>query len=258
MNYTILYRGELASCNYSCFYCPFAEKTDTNHELEKDIKSLEKFCQWLEKQNHLFSVFFTPKGEALTRTWYREKFIDLSHKNNITKVAIQTNLSCNTDWIKKCNTQSSGFWLTFHPEQISAENFLKKCMVIYDLGISFSVGVVGVKENFSAISEMKNLLPEDVYLWINGFKRTPDYYNKKEINFLKKTDPLFLLNMHYYKSYGKKCYTGENVFSIEGDGNIKRCHFTDELYTFFSYASITTVPLNTFTTKFEIYLGFSV
>ena len=33
MNFSILYRGPLASCNYDCPYCPFAKRRDSRAQL---------------------------------------------------------------------------------------------------------------------------------------------------------------------------------------------------------------------------------
>ena len=40
----------------------------------------------------------------------------------------------------------------------------------------FSVGVVGLKEHFGEIEALRRELPPDVYLWVNAYKREPDYY----------------------------------------------------------------------------------
>ena len=40
----------------------------------------------------------------------------------------------------------------------------------------FSVGVVGLKEHVAEIAALRAELPPAVYLWVNAYKREPDYY----------------------------------------------------------------------------------
>ena len=65
----ILYRGPLSSCNYDCWYCPFAKHHETATELNDDRQKLERFVEWVAKRDDSdqISIFFTPWGEALTR-----------------------------------------------------------------------------------------------------------------------------------------------------------------------------------------------
>ncbi|HEV3007166.1 MAG TPA: radical SAM protein, partial [Pirellulales bacterium] len=38
-------------------------------------------------------------------------------------------------------------------------------------------------------------------------------------------DPLFPVNSTHHRSRGLVCRTGESVVSVDGDGNVRRCHF---------------------------------
>src|SRR5881275_1650192 len=105
MKLSILYRGPLSSCNYGCGYCPFAKHRETYEEHEHDRRALERFVEWvavhpLEDQ---IAIFFTPWGEALIRRRYQEAFVRLSSLPQVTKVAIQTNLSSRLDWAERCD-----------------------------------------------------------------------------------------------------------------------------------------------------------
>jgi MoaA/NifB/PqqE/SkfB family radical SAM enzyme len=42
---------------------------------------------------------------------------------------------------------------------------------------------------------------------------------------LKQIDRLFEYNTKYHPSEGKGCRAGHTVFSVDGDGNMHRCHF---------------------------------
>ncbi|MCP4161397.1 MAG: radical SAM protein [Deltaproteobacteria bacterium] len=229
MRYKVLYRGPLSSCNYSCEYCPFAQTKASKESLEEDRSALNKLTKWLDSQDNQFKIFFTPKGEALTYPYYKEAITKLSWKKNIGKVVIQTNLSCDTDWIESCNVNKTAFWLTYHPEEVKADDFAEKCLKLNKTGVQYSVGVVGTKEYFDSIRKMRNLLPDETYLWINAFKRSDDYYTGEEIEELVSIDPLFRDNLEYYDSLGQSCKTGYDVFAVEGNGDIKRCHFSEEV-----------------------------
>src|SRR5262249_28032929 len=92
MNLSILYRGTPASCNYDCPYCPFAKRRDDPAALRSDRAALERFVQWAaaNPDGHRLSILFTPWGEGLTRRWYRDALVRLSHLSHVDRVAIQT------------------------------------------------------------------------------------------------------------------------------------------------------------------------
>ncbi len=43
MTLSILYRGPLSSCNYACWYCPFAKRREPRTELAADREPLAPF-----------------------------------------------------------------------------------------------------------------------------------------------------------------------------------------------------------------------
>jgi hypothetical protein len=228
---SLLYRGPLSSCNYDCGYCPFAKRHETAAELAIDRQSLHRFVNWMERRNEndRLSVFFTPWGEALVRTWYREAITKLSWLPQIEKVAVQTNLSCRLDWLDACNKQRVALWCTYHPEQTSRANFLAQCQWLSAHGLRHSVGVVGLRHHFGEIEALRGELSDDVYLWINAYKDVADYYDDDEVGWLSTIDSLFPLNNARHPSLGKSCRTGESVISVDGEGNIRRCHFVKEV-----------------------------
>ena len=137
MDLSILYRGPLASCDYDCGYCPFAKRRDTPEQLRADRAALSRFTAWVDddaQRADRISVLFTPWGEALTRSWYRQTMTELSHLPQIAKVAAQTNLSC-------------------------------------------------------------------------------------------RLDPLFPVSRFAHPALGRACRTGESVISVDGEGEVRRCHF---------------------------------
>lgn len=165
MDLTLLYRGPLASCDYDCPYCPFAKRRDSRGQLRADRARLERFADWADAQTtDRLSLLFTPWGEGLVRSWYRSTLTRLSHRPHIRRVAIQTNLSCRTDWLADADLDTLALWCTYHPGQTPYDRFLAKCRELDRLGVRFSVGVVGLPEHLDAARRLRADLPEKVYL----------------------------------------------------------------------------------------------
>lgn len=225
MTLSILYRSDLSSCNYACHYCPFAKRQDTRAQLAKDKADLQRFVTWVSLQQRTIAILFTPWGEALIRGYYREAITQLSQMPQVTKVAIQTNFSCSTRWLKQCNVAKTAFWITYHPDEIELERFLDTCQQLDRLHVRYSVGVVGLKEHFSAIHQLRQQLADSIYLWVNAYKREANYYTPAEIQQLLAIDPHFASNNRYHKSFHHACATGETVIAVNGAGDITRCHF---------------------------------
>jgi MoaA/NifB/PqqE/SkfB family radical SAM enzyme len=230
VNLSVLYRGPLSSCNYSCGYCPFAKRAETEAQLLRDGQALVRFTEWLDGERaHRFKVLFTPWGEALVRRWYREAVTRLTHLAHVETVAVQTNLSCGTDWARACRCDRLALWATFHPTEANAAVFVKKVLRLCALGVRVSVGMVGVPDSLEAIAAMRRVLPADVYLWINAQQPRRRPYTEEEAAFLTSIDPQFGLTARRFASRGKFCRTGEVTFTVDGAGDMRRCHFVDEV-----------------------------
>lgn len=223
----IHYRGSLASCNYGCWYCPFAKQVDSKEELDQDRAALARFVQWVEAAPYPVSILFTPWGEALVRKYYRDAMIALSHMPHVRRVAAQTNLAYRLDWLDAANRKTLALWCTFHPSETTLERFAARCAKLSDMGIRYSVGCVGLREQIDEIEALRGKLPEDVYLWVNAFKREADYYDADSVERLEAVDPLFRLNRDY-TSLGRDCAMGETAISVRHDGTVQRCHFIPE------------------------------
>ncbi|MFJ5272936.1 STM4011 family radical SAM protein [Streptomyces sp. NPDC088358] len=221
---TILYRGPLASCDYDCPYCPFAKRRDSTAQLRADRAALERFVAWARgPHDHRLSVLFTPWGEGLTRSWYRRAMVDLSHEPRIERVAIQTNLSCRTDWLADAAADTVALWCTYHPGQTPYERFLDRTHRLSDLGIRFSVGVVGLPEHLDHARRLRADLPSHVYLWINAAEGHT--YTEEQAAEWTTLDPLFPYSRRPHRSAGLPCRTGRSVVSVDGEGTVRRCHF---------------------------------
>jgi|SRR5690606_11325355 len=220
---TILYRGPLSSCDYDCPYCPFAKRRDTPEQLRADRAALERFTDWVSRQDHRVSVLFTPWGEGLVRSWYRRALTDLSHMPHVERVAIQTNLSHRVAWTSGADLARLALWATYHPGQVPYDRFLGRCLELAERGVRFSVGIVGLPEHLDAARRLRADLPAGTYLWVNAAEG--HVYDDAEADLWTGIDPLFPVSRHPHRSRGLACRTGETVVSVDGDGTVRRCHF---------------------------------
>ena len=226
----LLYRGPISSCNYDCAYCPFAKHRSDAAELEADRRALARFERWVveDAAERRVAILFTPWGEGLVRPWYRDALARLSHAKNVVKVAIQTNLSAPIEWLDDVDRDHLGLWATYHPTQIAYDRFLRRCRDLLARRIRFSVGVVGLAENAEAAERLRSDLPDSVYVWVNAFKddgRVP----RSLVERFTKIDPLFPLNAVDHPSAGRPCHAGSRALSIDGDGDVRRCHFVADV-----------------------------
>lgn len=229
MSLSILYRGPLSSCNYACAYCPFAMRRESRAALARDRAQLERFVDWVAgRTGNTTSVFFTPWGEALVRRCYRDAIVRLSRLPHVARVAAQTNLSCGLDWLEDCDRATVALWGTYHPSQVSRAKFVAKCRALDRMGVRYSVGVVGMKEHADEIAVLRSELDPGVYLWVNAYKREKDYYAEEHLRAFERIDPLFPINAVEHPSLGRDCRAGHTVVSIDGDGDVRRCHFVRE------------------------------
>lgn len=225
----ILYRGSLSSCNYACGYCPFAKTTNTRQELDHDRTQLERFVRWIDSTERPVGVFITPWGEAIIHRYYREAMIQMSHMEQVQRVVIQTNLSGHIDDLVEGRSDRIAIWATFHPGETDITSFLKRCAKLDSLNIRYSVGVVGFKEHFQQILELRDRIPKDVYLWINVPKSSGIHYTDADLDFLATIDPYIRWNAERWPSLGKRCQTGLTSFTVDGEGDVRRCHFVDQV-----------------------------
>jgi MoaA/NifB/PqqE/SkfB family radical SAM enzyme len=229
MQLSFLYRGPLESCNYGCTYCPFAKKVDSRADLAKDKASLERFQAWVTaRTSDRIGILFTPWGEGLIRRWYQDAIVAFSHVEHVDKVAIQTNLSCPLEWTRRTNPTKVALWATYHPEWTERATYIEKVQALRDRGIGVSCGVVGFRRFAAEIEALRADLPSEVYLWINAAKSSETYEEADVLRF-EAIDPHFRTNTVRHPSAGRSCRAGASVVSIDGDGDVRRCHFVDDV-----------------------------
>jgi MoaA/NifB/PqqE/SkfB family radical SAM enzyme len=227
--WSILYRGPLSSCNYACGYCPFAKTRNTRAELEQDAACLGKFTDWVASRKEQIGILFTPWGEALIQRHYQEAMRRLSHLPNVTRVAAQTNLSFPLAWLNECNLDTLALWTTYHPTETTVSQFTAKCDELRKAEVRHSVGVVGRREAFADIRALRDKLSAETYLWINAWKREANYYGPHEMAELRAIDPLFDYNARPQPSLGRACRSGHLAFTVDGAGDVRRCHFIKDV-----------------------------
>lgn len=221
-----LYRGPLSSCNYDCAYCPFGKRVSSREELADDRAALGRFVRFVSEQRRPAGVFFTPWGEALIRAHYRDAIVALSRLDHVERVAIQTNLSCDLGWLARAAIDRVALWTTFHPSEANEDAFLAKCAELERLGVRHSVGIVGLREHVAIARRLRERLPASTYVWVNAYKSAgPSHYDAASFDALTAIDPLFPINAVRHASLGESCRTGASVFSVDGDGDVRRCHF---------------------------------
>lgn len=223
---TLLYRGTLASCNYSCTYCPFAKRRDSRATLARDAAELVRFVDWAARQAQELRVLFTPWGEALVRRHYREAMLKLAGMPHVSQVAAQTNLAAPLGWLADAPAGKLALWCTYHPSQTSLQRFVERCERLSALGVRYSVGMVAMREHFDDIEALRATLPASTHLWLNAYdQRGSGYYTQADLSWLDALDPWFRHGIEGTASRGKRCRTGEDVFSVDGAGEVQRCHF---------------------------------
>jgi MoaA/NifB/PqqE/SkfB family radical SAM enzyme len=228
-SWSILYRGPLSSCNYSCTYCPFAKTKNTKAELADDAARLQRFVDWVATRQEQIGILFTPWGEGLIRKAYQKAMTRLSHLPHVRRVSIQTNLSGSLNWMAQVNRARFALWTTFHPSQITLDKFVARCWQLEALGIRYSVGLVALKEDLSYLEALRAHLPAHRYVWANAYKRVEQYYTPAEIAQIERVDPLFSYNNQYHPSLNQSCQAGQTAFTVDGAGDVRRCHFIDDV-----------------------------
>ncbi len=233
---TLLYRGSLSGCNYSCSYCPFAKRRDTRATLARDAAEVARFVAWVGAQPRPMRVLFTPWGEALVRRHYREAMLALAALPQVSQVAIQTNLAGPLGWLAEAPAGKVSLWCTYHPDQTTLERFVERCRRLQSLGVRYSVGVVARREHYEAIHALRAALPADASMWLNAYdRRGPGYYTPDDLAWMEALDPWFHHNHSPGPSRGAACRAGIEAISVDGTGEVQRCHFIPQrlgnLYT---------------------------
>lgn len=159
----------------------------------------------------------------------------MSRQPHIDRVAIQTNLSCRTEWLADADLDTVALWCTYHPDQTPYDRFLDKTTHLARTGVRFSVGIVGLPDHLDHARSLRADLPDHIYLWVNAAEGHT--YTDEAASTWTTVDPLFPFSRHPHRSAGLPCRTGSSVISVDGEGTVRRCHFVPT-----PWATSTTTP----------------
>lgn len=225
----VLYRGPLDSCNYTCSYCPFAKREPLRETLDADRAALARFVDWaISAREWDLELLFTPYGEALIWPWYRDAIVHLSHHAHVRQVTIQTNASGPISFLSEADRARVSLWISWHPTEISLQDFVERIEALHKLGTRMSVGAVAVPSHLEQVEALRRALPPDVPMWINAQKPGVQYTAPDRARW-RAIDPAFDVDAKRHLTRGRACLTGEDTISVDGRGDIRRCHFIDDL-----------------------------
>lgn len=226
------YRGALRSCNYSCNYCPFSKKKGSEREQREDERALNHFVEKLLKhletcgEEHC-AVQIVPYGEALIHPYYWREMAILSRNPKVDAVGAQSNLSFSVERMLGIYQDYGGdlqkllLWGTFHPQMTTVEEFCRQCKLLEGASVRFCVGAVGVPEQLEQLRKLRQMLPEEIYFWINRMDGLGRPYTTEEVQAFLELDDYFELELMHHPSDMTHC--ADNYF-VEADGTVRRCN----------------------------------
>lgn len=223
------YRGSLRSCNYRCSYCPFSKRGAASPaELAQDEENLIRFTDKMrEMGDGPFSVQIVPYGEALVHSYYVRELARLSRNSHVELVGCQSNFSFSVREFLDVYTGNGGdkkklrLWGTFHPEMTTVDAFVSQCRELEAEGIRFCAGVVGDTRRMDEIHRLRQMLPDDSYLWINRMDGMERVYQTEEICRFSEIDPYFPLELAGHSGDRSVCL--DSCF-VSADGRMKHCN----------------------------------
>lgn len=227
----VYYRGPLRICNYDCSYCPFRaghlrKNTNISDHLAEDEAALKRFCEKMLAVGNNRRILLIPQGEALIHDYYHGYIKQLADSAIIKSIGCQTNLSFNIERFARRLagvTDKVSLWCTFHPAQIAVTDFLRQCERLKAWGIKFCVGAVGHPDYLPVLQSLRDKLPSDIYLWINGIKGRNRSYTAAEIRAFTALDPLFELEINALPADCRLCHGGRESIFVDGGGDIYAC-----------------------------------
>lgn len=228
----VLYRGILKSCNYSCSYCPFSKHGMREGELEKDKKEWFSFVDRFASQGEqagFHAMMLTPYGEALIHPWYWQGLAQLSVLPWVDAVGGQTNLSFPVDAFLELFRKEQGvlsklrLWATFHPQMTTVGQFVGTCRQLAAQGVCLCAGAVGAPEHMALLQQLRQELPQEVYLWINRMDGLGRDYTEGEKQMFSDIDPYFYRELLPHPADASQCR--QRLFA-EGDGRLRLCNLS--------------------------------
>lgn len=227
---TLIYRGEIKSCNYRCGYCPF-HKQDRNDK-QQDEAALWRMVEHLPALGSPLNVLITPYGEALRYRYYMAAMAKISRYSHVQAVGIQTNASFNLSSLIATMQDNQGdlaklrLWCSFHPSQVSKDVFLKQILAIKDAGITCSVGAVASVDNYDTFQWLRAHLPADIYFWLNANERDKRPTSDERNSQFQMLDPLYHLETSLWPANVEFCIGGKKSVFMNADGDLFACNIS--------------------------------
>ena len=225
----IYYRGKLNSCNYTCSYCPFGKKSHLTATTQ-DEQAWNRFITAIEQwQGGPLQLFIIPYGEALIHRYYRKGIIHLAALPQVAGISCQTNLSFSADeWLDEFPATPAliskiKIWASFHPEMTSVESFVRRLHTLYNAGIQVCAGAVGNPMAKSVLSDLRNALLPDIYLFINAMQGLKSPLSIEDIRFFTQLDNLFEYDLKNASAQWTICSGGRSSCFIDWKGDIFAC-----------------------------------
>ena len=225
----IYYRGKLNSCNYTCSYCPFGKKSHLIATTQ-DEQAWNRFITAIEQwQGGPLQLFIIPYGEALIHRYYRKGIIHLAALPQVAGISCQTNLSFSADeWLDEFPATPAliskiKIWASFHPEMTSVESFVRRLHTLYNAGIQVCAGAVGNPMAKSVLSDLRNALLPDIYLFINAMQGLKSPLSVEDIRFFTQLDNLFEYDLKNASAQWTICSGGRSSCFIDWKGDIFAC-----------------------------------
>ena len=225
----IYYRGKLNSCNYTCSYCPFGKKSHLTATTQ-DEQAWNRFITAIEQwQGGPLQLFIIPYGEALIHRYYRKGIIHLAALPQVAGISCQTNLSFSADeWLDEFPATPAliskiKIWASFHPEMTSVESFVRRLHTLYNAGIQVCAGAVGNPMAKSVLSDLRNALLPDIYLFINAMQGLKSPLSIEDIRFFTQLDNLFEYDLKNASAQWTICSGGRSSCFIDWKGDISAC-----------------------------------
>lgn len=225
----IYYRGKLNGCNYTCSYCPFGKKSHLTATTQ-DEQAWNRFITAIEEwKGGPLQLFIIPYGEALIHRYYRKGIIHLAALPQVAGISCQTNLSFSTDeWLDEFSATPTliskiKIWASFHPEMTSVESFVRRLHTLYNAGIQVCAGAVGNPMAKSVLSDLRNALLPDIYLFINAMQGLKSPLSVEDIRFFTQLDNLFEYDLKNASAQWTICSGGRSSCFIDWKGDIFAC-----------------------------------
>ena len=225
----IYYRGKLNSCNYTCSYCPFGKKSHLTATTQ-DEQAWNRFITAIEQwKGGPLQLFIIPYGEALIHRYYRKGIIHLAALPQVAGISCQTNLSFSADeWLDEFPATPAliskiKIWASFHPEMTSVESFVRRLHTLYNAGIQVCAGAVGNPMAKSVLSDLRNALLPDIYLFINAMQGLKSPLSVEDIRFFTQLDNLFEYDLKNASAQWTICSGGRSSCFIDWKGDIFAC-----------------------------------